>query len=115
MQNIEHKYSSEAGLKLWLHSYQICQLDEFEEIERLSEKDELKMYNIYFICQRNKIAINPNHIEVTDNLVDLEFEILDKKGKYTVPFGINNSFETIKLSLNSRYPYNNFELINEKK
>jgi hypothetical protein len=52
--NKKYKYASEAGVNLYLGLYQICQQDEFEHL-RNSMTDDLKYYNIYFICQRNRL------------------------------------------------------------
>ena len=109
----DYKHISEAGLKFSFFKYQICQLDEFDDIERQAAKDELKAYNLYFICQRNKIGINPDYIKINKNSIELEFEVYDNRGNYNVPFVIKNTFNSNSLSIKSKYPYDNFELINE--
>lgn len=108
-----YKYSTEAGLKISLFNFQICQLDEFVEIQKISDKDELKIYNIYLICQRDRISIDPNYIEVNHKTICLNFETYQNLEKVTIPIMIKNVFNTTKIHLKSSTPFDFFELLNE--
>lgn len=108
-----YKYAAEAGINMYLHLYQLCQQDEFDGLQNYFLED-LKHYNIYFVCQRNRVEIIPNSIKVTEKLIKFDFNICENDKKELISSAMNNVFGTTDIFIKSDYPYNFFELIDKK-
>jgi hypothetical protein len=111
-QGREYKYATEATVNVTLKPYRICQEDEFGTLQQLGFDEDLKYYNIYLVCQRNRIGIKQEYIKTDENSIDLRFEVWEKDEKFVVSFGLENQFETTDLTIKSEYPYTYFELKN---
>lgn len=105
------KYATEAGVNFHLGPYQLCQQEDFEY---LKNDPLLSIYNIYFICQRNRIAVQPGSFKVSNELIEFKFDVYEEDMKLEVPATYPNPFKTENLKLETEYPYNYIVLVNDQ-
>ena len=105
------KYATEAGVNFYLGPYQLCQQEDFKYLEN---DPLLPIYNIYFICQRNRIAVQPGSLKASDELVEFKFNVYEEDLKSEVPAAYPNPFKTKNVKMETEYPYNYIALVNDQ-
>lgn len=106
-----YKYATEAGLVISLGPYQLCQQKDLQSLEK---DDWMKYYNIYFICQRSRIEVQPNSLVVYGKSLGFTFNVYEKDFSFEVPGGIENPFKSKKVKMEAVYPYNYIHLADGK-
>lgn len=105
------KFATEAGINLYLHQYQLCEQEDFDF---LKGNEWLPFYNIYFICQRSRIEVQPDSMVADDISISLNFDVYEGKSSFVVPAKINNFYKNKNIILESDYPNKYFVLVNDK-
>ncbi len=109
-----YKYATEAGLNFLLDRCIMCQQDEFKAFEKSPEHFQfLKDCNLYFICQRNRVGLQPNSIRADKDTIFLSFEFWNGDNKYDFPICFNNSYDSTKFTTISKSPHSYFTILDE--
>lgn len=108
------KYAVEAGLNMFLDKYRLCQQHEFEMYKSTDEFiEEFREYNIYFICQRNRVSIVHDFYSVDDKNIHLRLRVWENNGSIEIPIIIENTYGVQSISIVSEYPHSQFKLLDE--
>lgn len=105
------KYATEAGINMHLEQFYLCQQEDFQYME---EDEMLPFYNIYFICQRPRVEVQPNSMRVEKDRLSFIFNVHEKNEKYPVSGGFKNPLGEKKVTMKSDYPHNYFTITDEE-
>lgn len=107
------KFATEAGLFYKLDKAALLQRDEFHLWESSpTHREIIKHCNLYFICHRTRIGVQPNSMEVTSESITIYFEFWDGVERYAFPISFPNPYGE-DLSLVTEQPYNYFKIKNK--
>ena len=111
--NKKQKFATEAGLFYRLDKAAFLQRDEFHLWESSADHMEaIKHCNLYFICHRTRIGVNPNSMDVTADTITIYFEFWDGLERYPFPIAFRNKYGT-DIYLESESPFNYFKIKNK--
>lgn len=93
-----------------MHYYRLCQQNDFQFMQ---DDPVVPFYNIYFICQRNRVEAKIDTAEVSEKSIFLYFDVIDQKESFSVPASLPNAFESTDIELDSEYPFDYFTITNK--
>jgi hypothetical protein len=108
------KYATEEAVNLQLLNYQIAQQDELDIIDFETQFNSENPCTIYFICTRQRIIIDYTYIKKKGDQVELRFKVQSEFNFSDYLILLNLPDVVGNLSINTKFPFNYFELRDEK-
>lgn len=110
---MKYQFSTESTIGFFLGKHQISQQDEFDVIIHDDFFEKNNPCNIYFICQRPKVFVEPESFQYNEESITIDFLIQQKNDKLRKTVVIENPYHDAEYQLKSNYPFNYFEIIDE--
>lgn len=76
---MKYQFSTESTIGFFLGKHQISQQDEFDVIIHDDFFEKNNPCNIYFICQRPKVFVEPESFQYNEESITIDFLIQQKK------------------------------------
>lgn len=105
------KYATEAGINMFLGPYWLCSEEDFPFMK---DDPYISYYNLYFICQRSRIAVKPDSLKVSNRNLNFHFDVHEEDSCFQVPAAYPNPFKSKDIQLKSKYPHRYFFLEDKK-
>jgi hypothetical protein len=106
---------SEIAINMNLHKVMILQQTELQYVNQMNYFDAESPCHIYFIGKRPRVTIDKDYFELHQDYIGLNFKIQYEDKVEELPLKFTNEFGINNLRLQTKYPYNTFQiLLNEE-
>jgi hypothetical protein len=101
---------TEFVLNMYLDKLMIIQPSELEYVNSFNYFNEDSPCQIYFICRRPKVTVDPASFKAARDKMELTFNVQYENKEKKFDFVFENPFQTSALTIESIYPYSVFSI-----
>lgn len=105
---------TEFAINMNLEKMMILQQPELKFVNQFNYFDEYSPCHLYFICRRPRLSINPKKFKVTVEYISLTFKVQQQDTFEEKEYKFENTFKREDIKLETKYPYNTFQLTTEE-
>ena len=102
---------TEFSINMYLDKLMILQQQELKYVNQMNYFDASSPCHLYFIGKRPRVIVDKDFFEITEDYIGIKFLIQYKNQYKQLPLKLENKFRDTNIKLNTKYPYNSFELI----
>ncbi|MFV8343624.1 hypothetical protein [Flavobacterium sp. XS2P39] len=105
---------TEFAINMLLEKMMILQQPELKFVSEYNYFDENNPCHIYFICKKPRLTVIPEKFEATEDYLKMSFGINRQGLIEEIEYKFANNFGTKEVQIVSSYPFNIFQLNNNK-